>query len=99
VEVNQYVRDNIQIFIRDYILKSLSLDKLSKDPDTFVKTLNRLWTHYQIFIFCHFFACERINEFFGSFYRMSNAKDYEYKTSANPKEKYEIAPVPTMGVN
>lgn len=77
MEVNKYVRINIQEFIQSYVKAKLTpLDKLSKDPHQFVKTLNEVWTHYQIFIFCHYFACEKLSEFFTSFHRMNNVKDY-----------------------
>jgi hypothetical protein len=74
VEVNKYVRENIQKFIETYIAKKLS--NISKDPHTFVSTLNEVWTKYQIFIFSHSFACEKLNEFYSTFFRMANVKDY-----------------------
>lgn len=99
VEINKFVRENIQFFISEYISKKLlPLDKVSKDPHKFVLTLNEVWTHYQIYVFCHFFVCEKVTEFFTNFFKMGNCRDYEYRCSRS-KGGEEIVPVPVMGVN
>lgn len=99
VEINKFVRENIQIFIDEYVSRKLTpLDKLCKDPHSFVITLNEVWTHYQIFIFSHFFVCEKLTEFFTNFYKMGNYRDYEYRCT-HSKNNEEIVPIPVMGVN
>jgi hypothetical protein len=86
VQVNKMVRENVQYFIRDYLAsKLLPLEKTTKDPHKFVTFLNEAWNQYQIFVFCHFFACEKLNEFFSSFYKMGSAKDFEYPCKYSTK--------------
>jgi hypothetical protein len=98
-EINRMVRENLQVFIYEYIAKKLTpLEKLSNDPHKFVETLNALWTHYQIYVFCHFFVCEKLTEFFTNFFKMGNCRDYEYRCSRS-KQGEEVAPIPVMGVN
>jgi hypothetical protein len=99
VEINKYVRENLQIFVHEYVAKKLlPLEKVSKDPHQFVSTLNEIWTHFQIYVFCHFCVCEKVTEFFTNFFKMNNCRDYEYKCKYSSKNE-EIAPVTVMGVN
>ena len=94
-----YVRENMQIFVHEYVAKKLlPLEKVSKDPHQFVSTLNEIWTHFQIYVFCHFFVCEKLRQFFTNFFKMNNSRDYEYRCKYSTKNE-EIAPVPVMGVN
>ena len=56
------VRENIQDFIEQYVREEVcSVNKGSKDGHTFVTALNNIWTHYQIFVFAHNFATEKVN--------------------------------------
>ena len=71
------MRQNIQDFINEYVKEKVCpIEKISKDPNTFVTVLNSVWTQYQVFVFTHYFVCEKFNEFFVSFYKMNNVKDY-----------------------
>jgi hypothetical protein len=76
------------------------LDKIAKDPHSFVSVLNDVWNHYQVFIFSYYHVSDKLTDFFTGFYKMTNNKDYEYRTiSTQGKESEEVVSVPVMGVN
>ena len=81
VEINKYVRENIQDFIQTYVRDEVcSVNKGSKDGHAFVSALNNVWTHYQIFVFAHNSVAEKFDEFYVGFHKMGNAKEFEYNT-------------------
>jgi len=81
VEINKFVRENIQDFITHYVQPRFTpIDKITKDPHAFVSSLNEIWNQYQIFIFSFWHVSDKFNEFYSNFYKMNNAKDFAYKT-------------------
>lgn len=46
------------------------------DPYFFVEQMNELWGNYQRFVFAHDFIVDKLKQFFETFYRMANAKNF-----------------------
>lgn len=71
------MRENIQGFITIYVQQKLTpLDKVTKDPVSFVNLLNEIWSNYQLFVLSYTHVADKLTDFYAGFYKMNNIKDY-----------------------
>lgn len=74
--INQKIRVNIKQFITTYIAPYTKNMIERNDPYFFVEQMNELWGNYQRFVFAHDFIVDKLKQFFETFYRMANAKNF-----------------------
>lgn len=98
VVINKIVRENIRAYIADSIRGKLASVIKNKDSHNFVFVLNEVWGNYQRFVFAHEFACDKIRQFFETFPKMNNARDFVYSVGKAAQAE-EVVHISIIAVN